>query len=175
MLLVWLELGGGPGPRARGAPWAAACPSVGLSRPAGGGACGPLQFRERGDRVCGHVVSAEPQPGGGAGALPVAVTHSLGYFPRRQPPGTRMKTRTTLWRSRRRRATRPVSPSTCGLSAVSSGMGPGGGPQDTAPEGGPGSSLGPQSGGPASGVPSPCHLVLGSLPSHRLPLWSHFH
>ena len=127
------------------------------------------------DRACGHVVSAEPQPGGGAGALPVAVTHSLGYFPRRQPPGMRMKTRTTLWRSRRRRATRPVSPSTCSLSAVSSGMGPGGSPQDTAPEGGRGSSLGPQSGGPASGVPSPCHVVLGSLPSRRLPLWSHVH
>ena len=64
---------------------------------------------------------------------------------------------------------RPVSPSTCGLSAVSSGVGREGGPQDVAPEGRPGSSLGPQSRGPAAGLPSPCHVVLGSLPPYQAP------
>lgn len=68
-------------------------------------------------------------------------TRVLGCFHRRQPRGTRMRTRTrttrTLWRSQRRRGTRPASLTTCGPSMVSGeGRGTWRGPtQDSAPSG----------------------------------------
>ncbi|XP_073660839.1 UV-stimulated scaffold protein A isoform X3 [Tursiops truncatus] len=57
--------------------------------------------------------------GRGLRATPAAKgfrTRAWQRWPRRQPRGTRMRTTRTSWRSRRRRAMRPASLSTCSLS-----------------------------------------------------------
>nr|XP_030732525.1 UV-stimulated scaffold protein A isoform X4 [Globicephala melas] len=106
-------------------------------------------------------------------------TRAWQRWPRRQPRGTRMRTTRTSWRSRRRRAMRPASLSTCSLSVVSGQVGNG---RRSRPGRCPSGQTSRPAWGPPSrelavvGTPSLCHLVLrftASLPVDpaELPSW----